>query len=65
MANPWRSETIVGGQAVRRGKGDTRDHLVGFGPLRVSASQRDIAVRAGGNVDLIVIFNSAQMLDFA
>ena len=55
----------MGEQAARRGQEDTRGYSVGVGPLRVSASLWDIAVRAGRNVDFIVILKPAQMLDLA
>ena len=55
----------MGERAARLGKEDTRGYPAGVGPLRVSASLWDIAVRAGRNVDPIVILNSAQMLYLA
>jgi hypothetical protein len=65
VTNAWRSETVIGGRAAWRGEEDTRGYPVGVGPLRVSASLWDIAVRAGRNVDLIVILNPAQMPNLA
>ena len=55
----------MGERAARLGKEDTRGYPVGVDPLRVSASLWDIAVRAGRNVDFIVILKPAQMLDLA
>ena len=55
----------MGERAARLGKEDTRGYPAGVGPLRVSASLWDIAVRAGRNVDPIVILNPAQMLNLA
>ena len=55
----------MGERAARLGKEDTRGYPAGVGPLRVSASLWDIAVRAGRNVDLVVILNPAQMLNLA
>jgi hypothetical protein len=55
----------MGERAARLGKEDTRGYPAGVDPLRVSASLWDIAVRAGRNVDFIVILKPAQMLDLA
>ena len=63
MTNAWRSETVIVERAAWRGEEDTRGYPVGVGPLRVSASLWDIAVRVGRTVDLIVILSPTQMLN--